>query len=50
VIALPCAGDQVKDAYRAFDHWQKFEHADCDHESILDCIEVYSGRDVMNQG
>lgn len=44
VPALPTGGDQIAMAYRAFDHWQKYEHADCEHDSILDCIEVYAQR------
>ena len=42
VPAYPVGGDAVAMAYRAFDHWQKHEHPDCDHDSVLECIDTYA--------
>lgn len=43
-FCLPVGGDQLAIAYRAFDHWKKTEHSDCEHDSILYCIEDYYRR------
>lgn len=42
-FCLPRGEDQVAMAYRMFDHWTKHDHRDCLHDSILECIEEYTG-------
>ena len=43
IDVVPCGGDQMALCYRAFDHWQKHDHADeCEHDSVLDCITAYA--------
>ena len=41
-FVLPVGSDQVAMAYRMFDHWRNTVHFDCEHDSVLDCIEMYT--------
>ncbi len=45
IPVVPTGADQVAMAYRAFDHWLKHEHVECEHESLNECAEEYTEGD-----